>query len=49
MVLEVIRLKHPEACLASDAIPDSYKGVLQEIVPLDITEDTVMEVDIWIS
>ena len=43
-VMEVLRTKHPEAHSQTTASLDLYLDRLPELVPVDITDDTVMEV-----
>ena len=49
MVLEVLRSNHPEARLASEASLESYTGMPPVLVPLEITELTMIELSHWIT
>ena len=43
-VMEVLHIKHPDACPPTAASLDTYPERRPEIVPVDITNDTVVEV-----
>ena len=49
MVIEVTRANYPEALLPLVTSLDRYAVARPELVPLNTTEDTVMEVGHWIS
>ena len=42
--MEVLRTKHPEACLSTAASLDLYLNCPPELIPVDITDNMVMEV-----
>ena len=44
LVMEVLRDKHPQARAPAAASLDSYLDRTPELVPVDITDDTVMAV-----
>ena len=48
-MLEVLRSKHPEARLSLYASLNSYIDLPPALVTLDITDDAMMEVDLWLS
>ena len=41
--MEVLHIKHPDACLPTAAILDTYPDRPPELVPVDINDDTVTE------
>ena len=41
--MEVLHTKHPDACLPTAAILDTYPDRPPELVPVDINDDTVTE------
>ena len=43
-VMEVLRTKHPEACTPTASSLDSYSDRPPDLVPVDITDNTVTEV-----
>ena len=43
-VLNVFWSKHPEACASSTTSLDAYPGQSPELVPVNLTKDTVLEV-----
>ena len=43
-VMEVLRTKHPEACTPTSAILDNYLDLPPELVPFNITDNTVAAV-----
>ena len=45
MLILVLRTKHPKACPPTADSLDTYPDRPPELVPMDITDDTVMEVD----
>ena len=48
-ILQVIRLKHPEARPATAVILDSYVGAPPALVPVDVKAETVAKVGRRIS